>query len=70
MNKKTGGKRLEKLILSIREPIRGGWMLNAYNQTYMKDVAYTIMARIDNGNHYISVDEEVENTASNEERIY
>ena len=27
MKEKTGGKRLEKLILSIREPIRGGGCL-------------------------------------------
>lgn len=64
MSKITGGNRLEKLILSIREPIRGGWMLNAYNQTYKKDCSFTITTRIDGANeHFITVDYGMEDNA-------
>ena len=63
-------KEIAKTYSVNKRTYRGGWMLDAYNQTYNKDVACTIKARIDDSNYYISVDEEVENTASNEERIY
>ena len=46
-------KRLIKLLQN-----RGGWqmqdkdLLDCYNQTFVRDVAYTITTRINTSNHY------------------
>lgn len=50
--------RLRKLIKSGKVPIRGGVMLDCYNQNVVEDYAITITTRIDSSNHYFVIEEQ------------
>ena len=46
-----------KLIESGKVPIRGGVMLDCYNQRAVEDYSVTITTRINSANHYYVIDE-------------
>lgn len=49
--------RLRKLIKSGKVPIRGGVMLDCYNQSVVEDYSVTITTRINSANHYYVIEE-------------
>ena len=50
-------KRLRKLIKSGKVPIRGGVMLDCYNQRAVEDYSVTITTRINSATHYYVIEE-------------
>ena len=60
-------KRLMKLIESGKVPIRGGVMLDCYNQRAVEDYSVTITTRIDNANHYFVIEEDKRNGENDSE---
>jgi hypothetical protein len=47
MSRPSGGKALERLILTRRPPIREGLWLDCYNCIYNEEICGTITTRID-----------------------
>ena len=56
-----------KLIESGKVPIRGGVMLDCYNQRAVEDYSVTITTRIDNANHYFVIEEDKRNGENDSE---
>ena len=53
----NGEQKLRKLIKSGKVPIRGGVMLDCYNQRAVEDYSVTITTRINSANHYYVIEE-------------
>ena len=45
-------KRLEMLLLNRGGQLQDKDLLDCYNQTFVRDVAYTLTTRINTSNHY------------------
>ena len=59
--------RLRKLIKSGKVPIRGGVMLDCYNQRAVEDYSVTITTRINSANHYYVIEEDKRNGENDSE---
>ena len=56
-----------KLIESGKVPIRGGVMLDCYNQRAVEDYSVTITTRINSANHYYVIEEDKRNGENDSE---
>ena len=61
-------KRLIKLLLTKGNEIRGGQMLDTYNQQIQQDVSCTIRTNINTANHHFIVMENISNTLTSEQK--
>ena len=49
-------KRLEMLLLNRGGELQDGDLVDCYNQTFARDIAYTILTRINAASHYYVIE--------------
>ena len=55
-------KRLEMMLLNRGGQLQDGDLLDCYNQTFVRDVSYTVLTKISTASHYYVI--EIKDTTS------